>query len=368
MPGQDPVAEPGREALDLRLDTVDVAVALGRPVGVLRAVRVGPGGVPARPGPARGRGGSAGRAAGTGARAGRPGVDVAPGPRPRRRRRAPCPRRRGLGRGPRDRPVERPVDLQRRGPGAEAAQRGGVRAAERVAGQRQQRRGVVSATTSVAPTRSPSAVATPVTRPRSTATRVTRAPLRTSPPSSRRRADERLGQPLRRRPPGSASRRRGRGGSRYMAAMALPGAVRRHVAVHRRAVEPRARAPVAEELVRPARGRASSSRRANSSARTPPRARGARPARAPAGSRTASCARRAPKRRSQGPAKPRHAAPSPGVQGVERGRGALEVAEERGRAAVRRAGARSRPPGGPTAARGARGPSARTPATRRAAG
>ena len=49
MAGEDEVAEAGREALDLRLDPLDVRVELGAPIDpALRAVRVGPGGVLAR--------------------------------------------------------------------------------------------------------------------------------------------------------------------------------------------------------------------------------------------------------------------------------------------------------------------------------
>ena len=52
MPGEDPVPEPRREPLDLRLDPFDLTVVLGLPVERLGAVAVAPGGVPAgrRPG------------------------------------------------------------------------------------------------------------------------------------------------------------------------------------------------------------------------------------------------------------------------------------------------------------------------------
>ena len=52
---EDPLAKAGREALDLRLDALDVALALALPVDRVRTVRVGPGGVP----PAGARVGSA---------------------------------------------------------------------------------------------------------------------------------------------------------------------------------------------------------------------------------------------------------------------------------------------------------------------
>ena len=94
-----------------------------RPVdAVARAVRVRPGGVLARGRARSGRPRSAGRAAGTvarGARSGRVGDRPRAAPA-RRRRRARC-RRRAPPRRPRDRAVERPVDLDRCRPVARSA-------------------------------------------------------------------------------------------------------------------------------------------------------------------------------------------------------------------------------------------------------
>ena len=91
---QDPVAEPGGEALDLRLDALDVAIELGRPVDAARRpVGVGPGGVTCPPARASGPRCSAGRAAAPARRGGaRPTARSPPAARARCRRRARCPR------------------------------------------------------------------------------------------------------------------------------------------------------------------------------------------------------------------------------------------------------------------------------------
>ena len=101
-----------------------------------------------------------------------------------------------LRRGPGNRAVERPVELQRR-----RARSGSGAARGRTARATRRRRasasapGIVSAITSGAASRSPPASSTPTTRPRSTATRVTVAPVRTAPPSSRRYESERVREP-----------------------------------------------------------------------------------------------------------------------------------------------------------------------------
>ena len=91
---EDEVAEARREALDLGLEALDLAVGLVRPVGVLGTVGVGPGRVLPGGGARRDRRATAGRAAGTAARAGRrrPGR-ARRAPPARCRRRGPCPLR-----------------------------------------------------------------------------------------------------------------------------------------------------------------------------------------------------------------------------------------------------------------------------------
>src|SRR3954468_19314012 len=140
--GQDAVAEPGGEALDLRLDALGVAILLGPPVdAVLRPVRVRPGRVPAlRRALGIGHGLLAEQqeralrqpAPGLGdrlqdLRLGAADVDGAGAA--------------DLGVGPGDRAVERPVELQRGRPVGVAAEQRAVPAGQVFAGQAAQRVG-----------------------------------------------------------------------------------------------------------------------------------------------------------------------------------------------------------------------------------
>ena len=119
----DAVAEAGGEPFDLRLD------AIGHVDGrAVRHVAVGPGGLRARRGRGSGRTGSAARAARMGRSAMPPRCDVAFGRGDLVERPAEMDGRRpgAVGVGPRDRPVERPVDLEHAGPVPEPGQRPGV--------------------------------------------------------------------------------------------------------------------------------------------------------------------------------------------------------------------------------------------------
>ena len=185
-----------------------------RPVGVVRAVGVGPRGVLAL-----GRAASGRRAICWPTQQERPLVQAGA----RRRQRlehlalaAADVHRAGLarlGRLPRDRAGQRPVQLQRRGPGTERAQLARVPAAQRVAASRSSAAGTDVGHHDAAPgTCSAPATSTPVTRPRSACIRVTGAPVRTVPPSDRRcPISASASRP--RRPRGSASPPRGPSGS-----------------------------------------------------------------------------------------------------------------------------------------------------------
>ena len=187
--GEDAVAEAGREALDLRLDALDVALGLARPVDPAAARACRPRRCACPPARASGRRPTAGRASrngrsgeaagGLAASASRSSCSPPPTwtvPALARRRRR-----------PRDRAVQRPVDLDRRRArsGSGAARRGTGR--ERVAGQREQRvrhdvgddeRRRRSARRRRARRRDAAALGA--------RSAPTRAPVRTSPPSARR--------------------------------------------------------------------------------------------------------------------------------------------------------------------------------------
>ena len=138
--GQDPLAEAGREALDLGLHALDVAIALARPVDRARAVTVAPRGVLPRR-----------RSRGVGERLLPDQHERLLGQRVGDRCRAQDLVRgaaevHGAGlarlrRLPRDRAVERPVDLQRRRAEAVAAQRARIGGRQRLARERGERGG-----------------------------------------------------------------------------------------------------------------------------------------------------------------------------------------------------------------------------------
>ena len=323
-----------------------------------RPVRVGPRRVLALRRARRVGDASAGRAAGTAARAARR-ADCCD----RRRSNSssppptctvPAPRTSGVG--PRDRAVERPVDLQRRRRrrrSASAARGTSARARRRPAAA--SACGMTSATTSPRVDRS--------RRPRSRrpsrgrrddSTAPPARPSRTSPPSDSQVGHERVGQP-----PGAAARARpadrvARAGSGRPPRSRVPARVRRRVAVHRRAVQPRARSRRRRTAAAPRPTddcrqqprelqRAERPRAGQQLAAAPPT--GGKPASIVA--RTASQELQERRRRTRA-----HASPSPGRQRVERrGRRADVAVQQRRPVAVRQRVRRSTPPGAPTRAR-----------------
>ena len=247
---------------------------------------------------------------------------------------------------PRDRAVERPVDLdRRRRRGRSVLQRGASTRPGRSAMRRAARRGITSAIDD----RGREALvggrdAGHAARRRSARARP-RAPVRISPPRRAQVGDERVGQALgaaaRARPAdGVAEQVQVEGGDR------AAGAVRRRVAVHRGAVEPGARAAVLEQPLAEARPPSRAACRANSSAAAV-RRRAAAAARRSAGSRRASWRARRRSASRNGALNSAQRSPSPRAA-------AACASSSRGTAAPprrRAAGARSRRPGAPTRAR-----------------
>ena len=263
MAGQDAVAEararsarPGLHALDVR--------GRGRAPSrrPARPVRVGPGGVLARRRARRVGDASAGPAAGTAA----PGAAAAIARDAATHLVLAAADVNGagaarLGVGPRDRPVERPVDLERRGPVAVAAsapaayQPGSSSPASRASA-----RGITSAITIGAATRSPPAQADAGDAAARGDDRVTaRAGADLAAEARAGSDDQRVGQRARAALAGSASRRRGRAGSGRAPRSREPARVRAACrrASPRRTATPRA--PSSREQPRAERRRPSSS-------------------------------------------------------------------------------------------------------------